>query len=116
MAAAGILADVIGMRAVFALGAAVAFSAAIVAALLFRGAPVELEARATAPRSRAATSPRCPPDPASRNRTAPASRPAPFAYGAVFRSAAAPGRPPCRGYQPARQSPTVVDSFPITER
>jgi MFS family permease len=44
MAAAGILADVIGMRSVFALGAAVAFAGAIVAALLFRGAPVELGA------------------------------------------------------------------------
>jgi MFS transporter, DHA3 family, macrolide efflux protein len=38
MAAAGILAEVIGIRAVFALGAAVALLAAVVAAILFRGA------------------------------------------------------------------------------
>ena len=37
MAAAGILAEVIGIRAVFALGAAVALLAAVVAAILFRG-------------------------------------------------------------------------------
>ena len=43
MAAAGILAEVVGMRTVFALGGVVAFSAAIVAALLFRGAPVEVD-------------------------------------------------------------------------
>jgi MFS family permease len=39
MAAAGILADVVGMRAVFAAGAAVTLVAAVVAAVLFRGAP-----------------------------------------------------------------------------
>ena len=40
MAAAGILADVIGMRTVFAIGGAVALLGAAVAALLFRGTPV----------------------------------------------------------------------------
>jgi MFS family permease len=39
MAAAGILADVIGMRQVFALGAVVCLVAAVVAAVLFRGVP-----------------------------------------------------------------------------
>jgi MFS family permease len=41
MAAAGILADVIGIRTVFAVGGAVALLAAIVAALLFRGTNAE---------------------------------------------------------------------------
>ncbi|MEO5965604.1 MAG: MFS transporter [Candidatus Limnocylindrales bacterium] len=45
MAAAGILADVIGIRNVFFLGAGVVFLAAVVAALLFRGAPERLGAR-----------------------------------------------------------------------
>jgi MFS family permease len=40
MAAAGILADVIGIRAVFALGAAITLAAAILAWALFRRAPV----------------------------------------------------------------------------
>jgi MFS transporter, DHA3 family, macrolide efflux protein len=55
MAAAGILADLIGIRSVFALGALVALLAAVVAAVLFRGAyvaqpaaPARSEAPATA--------------------------------------------------------------------
>jgi MFS family permease len=43
MAAAGILADVIGIRSVFVLGGAVAVSAAVVAWLLFRTAPAASE-------------------------------------------------------------------------
>jgi len=39
MAAAGILADVVGIRAVFAVGGLVVLLAAVLAALLFRGAP-----------------------------------------------------------------------------
>jgi MFS family permease len=50
MAAAGILAEVIGMRTVFALGAAVALLAAIVAAALFRGTGEGVEAPAPAAR------------------------------------------------------------------
>jgi MFS family permease len=42
MAAAGILADVIGMRAVFALGAAVTLGAAVLAWALFRRAPADV--------------------------------------------------------------------------
>jgi MFS family permease len=41
MAAAGILADSLGMRTVFALGALLTLLAAVVAAALFRGAPAE---------------------------------------------------------------------------
>ena len=59
MAAAGVLADVIGIRAVFAIGGVVALLAAIVAALLFRGAPATdghaaAAERATGPREPAA--------------------------------------------------------------
>ena len=49
MAAAGILADVIGMRAVFAAGALVTLAAALVAAVLFRGVEVGPRAAASEP-------------------------------------------------------------------
>jgi MFS family permease len=55
MAAAGILADVVGMRMVFALGAVVTLLAAVVAAILFRGAAVGAPAPAAAPESPAPT-------------------------------------------------------------
>ena len=42
MAAAGILADVIGMRAVFAVGAVITLAAAVLAAALFRGSEAHL--------------------------------------------------------------------------
>ena len=54
MAAAGILADVIGIRSVFALGALVALLAAVVAAFLFRGAPAGQPAAAARPEASAA--------------------------------------------------------------
>ena len=54
MAAAGILADVIGIRSVFALGALVALLAAVVAAFLFRGAPASQPAMAARPEASAA--------------------------------------------------------------
>ena len=50
MAAAGILADVIGMRAVFVAGGAIVFVAAAVAWALFRGAPAAVPQAAEAPR------------------------------------------------------------------
>jgi MFS family permease len=49
MAAAGILADVVGMRTVFAVGAAITLVAAVVAALLFRGVQEARPAPAPAP-------------------------------------------------------------------
>jgi MFS transporter, DHA3 family, macrolide efflux protein len=49
MAAAGILANVIGIRAVFAGGAAIALLAAVVAALLFRGTAVPASGGRSAP-------------------------------------------------------------------
>ena len=64
MAAAGILADVVGMRAVFALGAAVTLAAAVLAWALFRRAPATAP-DAPAGRSGSAASPQPPvPDPA----------------------------------------------------
>jgi sugar phosphate permease len=55
MAMAGILADVIGIRAVFLVGGAIAGLAAVIAWLLFRGAdPAELGV--VTPAARAATS------------------------------------------------------------
>ena len=54
MAAAGILADVIGIRSVFALGALVALLAAVVAAVLFRGAPATQPVAAARPEASAA--------------------------------------------------------------
>jgi len=54
MAAAGILADIIGIRSVFALGALVALLAAVVAAFLFRGAPASQPAVAARPEASAA--------------------------------------------------------------
>ena len=54
MAAAGILADIIGIRSVFALGALVALLAAVVAAFLFRGAPASQPAPAARPEASAA--------------------------------------------------------------
>jgi MFS family permease len=64
MAAAGILADVVGMRTVFAMGAAVTLAAAVLAWALFRRAP-SAESDAPDGRSGSAASPPSPiPDPA----------------------------------------------------
>ena len=98
MAAAGILADVTGIRVVFAVGGAVALLAAGVAWFLFRG---ERDAVPTAVARRVP-----PPSRPSGIETAPASRPAPFACD--------PAGP--IGDQPLRQSPTVVLSRPTTDR
>jgi MFS family permease len=57
MAAAGILADVVGMRTVFALGGAVALVAAVVAAFLFRGAPDTADSPAASPAHEASVRP-----------------------------------------------------------
>jgi MFS family permease len=57
MAAAGILADVIGMRAVFAVGALVTMAAALLAAVLFRGAEVRIGASTPEPAVAQSTSP-----------------------------------------------------------
>ncbi len=112
MAAAGILADVIGMRAVFALGGAVAFSAASsrrscsgVRRSRLRGGRRRPSLRRGIARGRLS-------EPDTEGRRPRGRRPSRVLVRSGRRQTA--GR--CACYQPARQSPTVVDSFPITDR
>jgi MFS family permease len=115
MAAAGILADVVGMRMVFLAGGAIVGVGVLVAWILFRGAPEEeLE-----PQSRAAASAA----PAGVRSIATAGgagrrRPGPgLGSGLVIRGRRSAMSPAADGSRyDARHWPTVIERVPITER